>query len=59
MTRHTPTPEELTLAVMQALADRERLSRAARDRAVALFDLRPWLERHKAIFREVLKGRRS
>ena len=49
-----PAAEDLAAAVLAILADRERYAAAARQRAVEKFALADWLERHAAIFRELL-----
>jgi glycosyltransferase involved in cell wall biosynthesis len=51
-----PAPEELADAVRRAAADREALGGAARARAVATFDLQPWIERHLAVFGELVRS---
>lgn len=45
-----PDPDELADGVLRILEDRRRFSEAARQRAVDRFDIRPWLDRHRAIF---------
>jgi glycosyltransferase involved in cell wall biosynthesis len=49
-----PAAEDLAAAVLAILADRERYAAAARRRAVERFALTDWLERHAAIFRELV-----
>jgi glycosyltransferase involved in cell wall biosynthesis len=49
-----PAPEELAAAVSRVLADRDRYAAAARRRAVERFALADWLDRHAAIFAELL-----
>ena len=49
-----PSAEALAAAVLGVLAERERFASAARRRAVERFALRGWLERHGAIFAELL-----
>ena len=49
-----PSAEDLAAAVSALLADRERYAAAARRRAVERFTLADWLERHAAIFGELL-----
>ena len=51
---HPPDPKAIAGAIFQVLSSRERYSRAARERAVRLFDLRPWLERHEAVFKALV-----
>ena len=45
-----PPPEELAAAVSAVLADRDRYSAGARDRAVQRFALSDWLDRHAELF---------
>jgi glycosyltransferase involved in cell wall biosynthesis len=49
-----PSPEALAGAVTEVLADRERLAEGARRRAVERFALADWLERHAAVFAELV-----
>ncbi len=51
-----PAPEALAEAVERVLAARERYAVAARRRAVERFALGPWLDRHAALFAELLRG---
>lgn len=46
---HPPDPEELAAAVLACSERWPELSAAARERAEQ-FDVRPWLERHRAVF---------
>jgi glycosyltransferase involved in cell wall biosynthesis len=50
-----PSPEALAAAVSGVLADRERYAAAARRRAVERFALADWLDRHAAIFAELVR----
>lgn len=52
-----PTPEQFAVAVDRALADRARLRSAARRRAVERFALETWLERHAALFDELVSSK--
>jgi glycosyltransferase involved in cell wall biosynthesis len=45
-----PGPEALCDAVLRVQRDLSRLSKAARTRACARFDVRPWLARHTEVF---------
>ena len=49
-----PTPSAMADAVTAALASRGRLGEAARRRAVELFPLEAWLDRHAALFEELV-----
>lgn len=51
---HPPAPEELAHAVRDAASRLETLAIAARERAVARFDIRPWVDRHREIFAELV-----
>jgi glycosyltransferase involved in cell wall biosynthesis len=51
---HPPAPEALAEAVTTIRDRLEERRAAARDRAVARFDLAPWVERHRAVFAEVV-----
>lgn len=52
---HPPQPELLRDAVLEAIRRRGELGEAARRRAVELFDVRPWIERHRALFEELVR----
>jgi glycosyltransferase involved in cell wall biosynthesis len=49
-----PDAIEMASAVLQVARERGRYAEAARERAVRLFDIRPWIERHREIFARVL-----
>lgn len=51
-----PSPQGFAQAILQLAEERERASRslAARERAVQMFDIRPWIERHRCILNELL-----
>ena len=51
---HPPAPEELAAAVRDVVARLDTFARAARERAVARFDIRPWVERHREVFAELV-----
>ena len=50
-----PSPEALAEAVSRVLSDREAFAAGARRRAVERFALGPWLDRHAALFAELLE----
>jgi len=50
-----PDPTALAQAVLTVAGRREMYARAARQRAVKRFDLKPWLERHRQVFDAVLQ----
>jgi len=49
-----PSPDALADAVARVLGDREVYATEARRRAVERFALRPWLDRHEALFEELV-----
>ncbi|WP_204106178.1 MULTISPECIES: glycosyltransferase family 4 protein [Spirulina sp. CCY15215] len=49
-----PDPKALADAILQVSDGYKQYSEAARNRAVEKFDLRPWLQRHREIFEELL-----
>jgi glycosyltransferase involved in cell wall biosynthesis len=50
---HPPSPAELAQAVLTLASDLEARRVAARERALR-FDVRPWVERHREIFQELV-----
>jgi glycosyltransferase involved in cell wall biosynthesis len=52
---HVPAPEDFSAAVSKVAARLPEFARAARERAVQHLDVKPWIERHKIVFEEVLK----
>ncbi len=50
-----PDPSAMAAAVLRVAENREALSSAARQRAVAKFDVRPWLDRHQQVFESLVK----
>jgi glycosyltransferase involved in cell wall biosynthesis len=55
--RIPPEPGEWADAVLAVAEDFSRYSKAARQRAVKLFDFQLWQERHRQVFTELLKDR--
>ena len=51
---HPPDPVCLAEATLKISASYEMFSKAARQRAVQRFDVRPWRERHASIFRKLI-----
>ena len=49
-----PAPDALAAAVTDVLAQRDRYAAAARERAVARFALTSWLDRHAALFAQLV-----
>jgi len=52
---HPPSPESVAEAILKMLAEREKLARQARDRAVRLFSTRSWVEAHRRIFASLVE----
>src|SRR6266540_4183905 len=50
-----PDPSAMAAAVLRVAENREALSSAARQRAVAKFDVRPWLDRHQQVLESLVK----
>jgi glycosyltransferase involved in cell wall biosynthesis len=53
---HPPDPQLLARAVLQVAGDLDRYRTGARQRAVKMFDCRPWLDRHGEVFNGLLEG---
>jgi glycosyltransferase involved in cell wall biosynthesis len=53
---HAPEPELYAGAISEVMDAYDGYSRAARERAVAKFDVKPWIKRHEAVFRQLLLG---
>jgi glycosyltransferase involved in cell wall biosynthesis len=51
---HPPDPDALAAAMLRVAANLDEYSAAARARAVDGFDLRPWIERHRALFADLI-----
>ncbi len=56
-TVHVPSAETIAEGMLKIAANREAMSQAARERAVRYFDIRNWIERHRAVFAELLEIR--
>lgn len=56
---HPPDPHELAAAVSEVLVRVDAYRAAARTRAVERFDLRPWVERHRQVFTELVSAARD
>jgi len=52
---HTPDAAAMAAAVLRIVRSPREYSAAARTQAVSLFDVRPWLERHRLLFEKVLR----
>jgi glycosyltransferase involved in cell wall biosynthesis len=50
------SPEDLADAVEQVMAQREVMSRSAREHAVRTFAVEGWIERHAEVFEGILRG---
>ncbi|MDP7667492.1 MAG: glycosyltransferase family 4 protein [Rhodospirillales bacterium] len=53
----SPSPDGLADAMAHAVENHAAFSAAARSRALARFDIGPWLDRHRQIFRSLLEAR--
>jgi glycosyltransferase involved in cell wall biosynthesis len=51
---HPPAPQELADAVRSVASRLDEYAAAARARAVERFDIRPWIERHRQVFAELV-----
>jgi glycosyltransferase involved in cell wall biosynthesis len=51
----TPDPVAMAEGMARVIAGRAGMAQAARERAVARFDLKDWLNRHDAVFHQQLK----
>jgi len=49
-----PSAEAFAKAILTAAECWEKLSQAARQRAVERFDIRPWIQRHREVFHQLL-----
>jgi glycosyltransferase involved in cell wall biosynthesis len=54
--RTPPAPELWAEACLTVAEDLSRYSEAARQLAIERFDIRPWVERHKQVFSELLEN---
>ena len=52
---HPPSPEELAAGALRIIDDLETYRTEARRRAIAHFDVQPWLARHERIFTELVR----
>lgn len=50
-----PDAEALAAAVINVADSLDSYSKAARERAVRLFDIKPWLQRHSEVFTKLIK----
>lgn len=53
---HVPSGEAISEGMFKISQDSKRMSTAARDRAVACFDIRHWIDRHRAVFDALLRA---
>lgn len=51
---HPPAAEDLAAAVREVVSRLDAYAAAARARAVERFDIRPWIDRHRAVFSELV-----
>jgi len=52
---HPPSAEELSAAVLKVCERWEEFSRNAYQRAVTCWDVKPWVERHRKVFEELMQ----
>jgi len=50
-----PCPEDYAAAICEAMERRDELAHGARARAVARYDVRPWVARHREVFARLLR----
>lgn len=53
---HPPAPEALAEAICKVAEKYDDYARAARQRAVSRFDVKPWLNRHREVFLRLLES---
>ncbi len=51
-----PKKQEIYEGILKIMDDQKSMSDNARDRAVELFDIEPWIKRHKEIFKFLIKN---
>ena len=56
---HPADPERLADGIAAVLRDYPRFATAARARAVKLFDVQPWIQRHEQVFQRLVEKRRG
>ena len=52
---HTPSAEAIGEGMLRIAEKRQALSQAARERALAHFDIKAWIQRHRDVFSELLE----
>ena len=57
-TIHVPSAEAIAEGMLKISRERAHMSLAARERAVDLFDIRHWIDRHRIVFDAVLRAER-
>lgn len=55
-TIHVPSAGAIAEGMLQISQESDQMSAAARERAVACFDIRHWIDRHRAIFDTLLRA---
>ena len=50
-----PNKQEIYEGILKIMDHQKSMSDSARDRAVRLFDIEPWIERHKEVFEFLIK----
>ena len=54
---HWPAPEAVAEGMRAIAENHPVMAEGARRRAVARFDIAPWIERHRAVFTDLLAAR--
>ena len=52
-----PKKKEIYEGILQIMDNKKLMSDSARDRAERLFDIKPWIERHKEVFRSIINNK--
>ena len=50
-----PAKQEIYEGILKIMDNKKSMSNSARDRAERLFDLKPWIERHKEVFQSLIE----
>jgi glycosyltransferase involved in cell wall biosynthesis len=53
---HVPSGEAISEGMLKISQDSGQMGAAARERAVACFDIRRWIDRHRAVFHDLLEA---
>ena len=52
-----PAKKEIYEGILQIMDNRKSMSESARERAERLFDIKPWIDRHKEVFQSIIKNK--